>query len=373
MTATHNDTTAKAGSPPEDGPPAVEMVDLTIDGLDVSVPKNTLVIRAAERVGIEIPRFCDHPLLEPVGACRQCLVEIATPGPDGALRPMPKPQASCTITVTPGMQVKTQHTSPVADKAQTADDPPHQPPARLPVCDKGGSAPCRTGDEHGRAWPSRHQAHLPQAIHISSQLLLEPRALRALRGCTLLLDQSPVTLHRARRARCPPQSHLRGSVRVLLPATPCRSPVGALTVAAYRFRARPFDLVSTASACEHCASAARCAPHPARRRPAPPAANDPASRDELRQGPLGFQYAVTPARSSCPWCVRRRVASPPGARPRAAAAGLRAASGVGVRPCRLSAEDSYAYSNSPARCWHQRHRFRPPALSEEADFLASTA
>ena len=52
-------------------------VGLTIDGLPVSVPKGTLVIRAAETVGIEIPRFCDHPLLDPVGACRQCLVDVS--------------------------------------------------------------------------------------------------------------------------------------------------------------------------------------------------------------------------------------------------------------------------------------------------------
>ena len=55
---------------------AVEMIKLTIDGFEVSVPKGTLVIRAAEKLGIQIPRFCDHPLLDPVGACRQCLVEI---------------------------------------------------------------------------------------------------------------------------------------------------------------------------------------------------------------------------------------------------------------------------------------------------------
>ena len=102
----------------KDTQPAVEMVNLTVDGVAVAVPKNTLVIRAAEQIGVEIPRFCDHPLLEPVGACRQCLVEVAMPGPDGTLRPMPKPQASCTITVSEGMEVKTQETSKVADKAQ---------------------------------------------------------------------------------------------------------------------------------------------------------------------------------------------------------------------------------------------------------------
>src|SRR5690625_2928064 len=64
-----------------------DMVTFTIDGIETSVPKGTLVIRAAEQIGIAIPRFCDHPLLEPVGACRQCMVEVSTPGPDGSMRP----------------------------------------------------------------------------------------------------------------------------------------------------------------------------------------------------------------------------------------------------------------------------------------------
>ncbi len=79
-------------------PAPPDLVTLTIDGTSVSVPKGTLVIRAAEQLGIQIPRFCDHPLLDPVGACRQCLVEVALPGRDGQLSKMPKPQASCTMT-----------------------------------------------------------------------------------------------------------------------------------------------------------------------------------------------------------------------------------------------------------------------------------
>src|SRR5664280_677878 len=75
-----------------------DLINLTIDGVAVTVRKGTLVIRAAEQIGIQIPRFCEHPLLEPVGACRQCLVEVATPSPDGSLRAMPKPMASCTTT-----------------------------------------------------------------------------------------------------------------------------------------------------------------------------------------------------------------------------------------------------------------------------------
>ena len=72
-------------------PVATDLVSLTIDGLEVSVPPGTLVIRAAEQVGIHVPRFCDHPLLDPVGACRQCIVEV-----EGQRKPL----ASCTTTVT---------------------------------------------------------------------------------------------------------------------------------------------------------------------------------------------------------------------------------------------------------------------------------
>ena len=98
---------------------APNMIDVTIDDVQVSVPQGTLVIRAAEQAGIRIPRFCDHPLLAPVAACRQCLVEVGMPDRNtGQLRFMPKPQPSCAQTVTPGMVVKTQHTSEVVDRAQ---------------------------------------------------------------------------------------------------------------------------------------------------------------------------------------------------------------------------------------------------------------
>src|SRR3979411_1506517 len=88
-------------------------VRLTVDGVVVLVPKGELVTRTAERLGTDIPRFCDHPLLAPAGACRQCLVEVEMGG-----RPMPKPQASCTMTGADGMVVKTQHTTKVADQVR---------------------------------------------------------------------------------------------------------------------------------------------------------------------------------------------------------------------------------------------------------------
>ena len=127
----HHKRALRAGKravPPED------LVSLTIDGIEMQVPKGTLVIRAAELLGIQIPRFCDHPLLDPVGACRQCIVEV-----EGQRKPV----ASCTDHLTDGMVVKTQLTSPVAEKAQRGvmELLLINHPLDCPVCDKGGECP----------------------------------------------------------------------------------------------------------------------------------------------------------------------------------------------------------------------------------------
>src|SRR5437879_12770445 len=87
------------------------LVTLTIDGAEVSVPKGTLIIRAAEELGIEIPRFCDHPLLEPVAACRQCYVKV-----EGQRKLM----TSCSTPVGPDMVVLTQFTDQEVKDAQEA-------------------------------------------------------------------------------------------------------------------------------------------------------------------------------------------------------------------------------------------------------------
>ena len=108
-----------------------DLVSVIVDGVAVSVPAGTLVIRAAELLGIEIPRFCDHPLLDPVAACRACLIEI-----DG----VPKPQPACAQVVSDGMQVRTQLSSDVAREAQEGvmEFLLLNHPLDCPVCDKGG-------------------------------------------------------------------------------------------------------------------------------------------------------------------------------------------------------------------------------------------
>ncbi|MFN2536692.1 MAG: 2Fe-2S iron-sulfur cluster-binding protein, partial [Mycobacteriales bacterium] len=146
-----------------------DLIPVTIDGFEVKVPKGTLVIRAAELIGIQIPRFCDHPLLDPVGACRQCIVEV-----EGQRKPV----ASCTTTVTEGMVVKTQLTSPVAEKAQrgTLELLLINHPLDCPVCDKGGECPLQNqalsnGPAESRFRDEKRTFEKP--IAISSQVLLD--------------------------------------------------------------------------------------------------------------------------------------------------------------------------------------------------------
>src|SRR5215467_4825703 len=114
--------------------PPVDTVSLTIDGVEVQAPKGALLIRVAESLGIEIPRFCDHPLLEPAGACRQCMVEV-----EGQRKPV----ASCTQPVADGMVVRTQLSSSVAKKAQEGimELLLINHPLDCPMCDKGGECP----------------------------------------------------------------------------------------------------------------------------------------------------------------------------------------------------------------------------------------
>jgi NADH-quinone oxidoreductase subunit G len=234
--------------------PAVEMVTLTIDDQQISVPKGTLVIRAAELMGIQIPRFCDHPLLDPVGACRQCLVEV-----EGQRKPL----ASCTTTVMPDMVVRTQVTSAAADRAQRGvmELLLINHPLDCPVCDKGGECPLQNQAMSNGQAESRFtdvKRTFPKPISLSSQVLLDRERCVLCARCTRFSNQiagDPFIELLERGALqqvgiAPGQafdSYFSGNTVQICP-------VGALTGTAYRFRARPFDLVSVPSVCEHCSS-----------------------------------------------------------------------------------------------------------------------
>ncbi len=235
-------------------PPDVELVTVTIDDTTLSVPKGTLVIRAAELIGVQIPRFCDHPLLEPVGACRQCLVEV-----EGQRKPM----ASCTVAVTEGMVVRTQVTSEAADAAQhgVMELLLINHPLDCPICDKGGECPLQNqAMSNGRAETrfTDVKRTFPKPINLSSQVLLDRERCVLCARCTRFSNQiaGDPFIELLERGALQQVGIAGGEAfdSYFSGNTVQICPVGALTGTAYRFRARPFDLVSSPSVCEHCAS-----------------------------------------------------------------------------------------------------------------------
>lgn len=339
--------------PAHDAPArTAEAVHLTIDGQAVTVPAGTLVIRAAELAGIQIPRFCDHPLLEPVGACRQCLVEV---------KGQRKPLASCTTAVASDMVVNTQLTSAVAAQAQQGvmELLLINHPLDCPVCDKGGECPLQNQAMSAGRTESRFtdvKRTFPKPINLSTQVLLDRERCVQCARCTRFADQVAgdhmIDLMERGAAQQvgiaddePFDSYYSGNTVQICP-------VGALTGTAYRFRARPFDLQSTPSICEHCASG--CAQRTDHRRGKVLrrlAADDPEVNDEWNcdKGRWAFHLATRPDRIREP-LVRadngELVTASWSHALATAAAGLRPAArraGVLVGG-RATLEDAYAYA-----------------------------
>src|SRR5680860_571943 len=234
--------------------PRTEPVAVTIDGRRIEVPKGTLVIRAAEQLGITIPRFCDHPLLDPIGACRQCMVEV-----EGQRKPF----TSCTTTCTPDMVVKTHLTSEVAEAAQRGqlEFLLINHPLDCPQCDKGGECPLQDQTlAHGPGL-SRfidHKRRYDKPIPISAQIALDRERCVLCARCTRFSQEisgdafielfergalEQVAIYQDE----PYHSYFSGNIVQICP-------VGALTAASYRFKARPFDLRSASSVCNQCSA-----------------------------------------------------------------------------------------------------------------------
>ncbi|BCB81050.1 NADH-quinone oxidoreductase subunit G [Phytohabitans flavus] len=382
-----------------------DTVTLTIDGVEVTAPKGALLIRVAEQMGIEIPRFCDHPLLAPAGACRQCLVEV-----EGQRKPV----ASCTQTVADGMVVKTQLSSPVAKKAQAGimELLLINHPLDCPMCDKGGECPLQnqamsTGRSESRF--HEHKREYQKPINISSQVLLDRERCVLCQRCTRfseeiagdkfidLMDRSSgeqINVYRDDffggegtgdgavgdgEGDTPFNSYFSGNTVQICP-------VGALTGAQYRFRARPFDLVSTPSVCEHCS--AGCAQRTDHRRGKVMrrlAGDDPQVNEEWNcdKGRWGFQYATAFDRITNPMVRDAKTGelreAPWSEALAVAAEGLRkardGAHGIGVLTGgRLTVEDAYAYAKFARVALRSNDiDFRArPISTEETAFLAST-
>ncbi|HXT92796.1 MAG TPA: NADH-quinone oxidoreductase subunit G [Trebonia sp.] len=364
-----------------------DTVTVTIDGYQITVPKGTLVIRAAEMIGITIPRFCDHPLLDPIGACRQCLVDI-----EGQRKPL----ASCTTVCTDGMVVKTQYTSPVAEKAQRGvmELLLINHPLDCPMCDKGGECPLQNqamanGQGESRFREDKREFEKPVAI--STEVLLDRERCISCTRCVRtseeiagddfieFLERGP-SQYIGTAAGKPFNSYFSGNTVQVCP-------VGALTGAQYRFRSRPFDLKSTPSICEHCASGCHQRTDVRRgtvlRRLA---GDEPLVNEEWNcdKGRWAFTYATQADRLTTPLVRDADGVLRPASWQHAfsvAAAGLAAArdaaegpAGVGVLTGgRLTLEDSYAYAKFTRLALNTNDidmRARPHSAEEE-QFLAA--
>ncbi len=232
--------------------PDVKMVTLTIDGHAVTVPDGTLVVEAAKNLGIEIPVFCYHHKLDPVGACRMCLVEIA-PGP-------PIAQAACIRPVAEGMVVKTQSSMAVTARADILEFELVNHPLDCPVCDKGGECPLQDFTfRHG--YPTSRidgpRLHFKKPIPLSEKIALDRERCVLCYRCTryydevaweqeLTVGQRGVLSFITSQFDQPLQSNFSGNIIDLCP-------VGALTSRVWRFESRPWDMTHSATICSKCA------------------------------------------------------------------------------------------------------------------------
>jgi NADH dehydrogenase/NADH:ubiquinone oxidoreductase subunit G len=230
-----------------------QSVTLTIDDVEITVPRGTGLVESALTAGIEIPVFCYEPRLgPPVGACRMCLCEI-----EG----MPKAQAACTLTAQDGMVVRTALTSAKAADAQNAtlEFILVNHPLDCPVCDKGGECPLQ--DLTFRYGPGQTRMVFPKRtfekpIPISPTIALDRERCILCYRCTrfsenVAEDGQLVAINRGAQSVIatfdgdPYRGAFSGNVLELCP-------VGALTSTQYRFEGRPWEIQNAPTVCGMC-------------------------------------------------------------------------------------------------------------------------
>lgn len=249
------------------------VISLKIDGTSVSVPEGTLVVDAAKKAGIDIPVFCYHPKMEPVGMCRMCLVDIGRPIIDRASgQPVldadgtPKIQfgakleTACTMPVSEGMVVVGMSEKVLAARKEVLEFLLTSHPLDCPICDKGGECPLQNLT---MAWgPGESRFEYSQKMHLAKHVPLgeliyldRERCIQCGRCVRFqeLIAEDPVIgfYNRGRRIEIVTFSE-PGFDSYWSGNTTDICPVGALTTADFRFKARPWELKAAASLCTQC-------------------------------------------------------------------------------------------------------------------------
>ncbi len=209
-----------------------------------------MVADAAAKLGIEVPVYCYHEALGPLGACRMCLVQIEK---------MPKLATACTTAVAEGMVVHTRGSAVDKGRSGMLEFLLINHPLDCPVCDKGGECflqdyTFRYGPPAGRfAEPKIEKlkdAPISEFINIDQErCVLCQRCVRFMREYVgeeqLLLEGRGVETVVATVAGRPVDSQFSGNVIDLCP-------VGALLSRPYRYKARPWNIDREESVCPHC-------------------------------------------------------------------------------------------------------------------------
>jgi NADH-quinone oxidoreductase subunit G len=251
-----------------------DLVNVFIDGVAVAAPKGTLVVDAAKMIDNDVPVFCYHPKLKPVGMCRMCLVEIGTPKIDPATKQvvkddagnvviawMPKLTTACTTPISEGMSIKTASQQVKEAREDILEFLLTSHPLDCPICDKGGECPLQNLTlQHGPGvsrfeYDSKqnNDKHVPlgDLIYLDRERCIQ--CSRCIRFQDDIADDHVLQFHeRGRRMEIITMSE-PGFDSYFSGNTTDICPVGALTTADFRFKARPWELDSAQSICSHCA------------------------------------------------------------------------------------------------------------------------
>ena len=252
-------------------PPEGKKVRVTIDGQTIEVPEGTLIIEAAKMLGIDIPHFCYHPRLEPVGVCRQCLVEVGTPrrNPDGTIATdeqgnpviqwMPKPQPSCVMPVSDGMVVKVKSEAAEAARRAVMEFLLINHPLDCPVCDRGGECPLQNAAfVQGRPYSrfTEQKRTFVKPLPISPYIALDRERCIMCKRCIRFCDEivGEKQLEQVERGWWSYIAVAEGEEldNIFSGNVIDICPVGALTSLQYRFAARPWELKRTETVCPKC-------------------------------------------------------------------------------------------------------------------------
>ena len=248
-------------------------IHLTIDGRPVAVAPGTLIVDAAKRAGIDIPVFCYHPKLEPVGMCRMCLVEVGRPTKDRATgdlvrdaegRPVlqygPKLETACTMQVGEGWDVRVMSEKAVAGRKEIVEFLLTSHPLDCPVCDKGGECPLQNLTMAHGPGKSRFvfddKQRLAKHVPLGELIVLDRERCIQCGRCIRFQEEiadDPVIgfFERGRKLEIVTFSE-PGFDSIFSGNTTDICPVGALTTTDFRFGARPWELNAAASICPHC-------------------------------------------------------------------------------------------------------------------------